>query len=236
MLKKDLLLCSKVLSGEFDKTISGKITASTWYNTMAPDWVDYIGYMKKTAFGGTLGSCTDSRVTGFYDNLSNGNSPDSSFYVDVSDFSRVDALTLGRLVVYISGVEQYSCVFSRYSSSSTISSFFTTFTTLLDFEPRYAIRAKSQLKYEEKTILTCDQRTYPAMFNSDDLDWLITPEGSSDVKSLFITDKYYAPNSTTKDAICPSPPIYGFETGKTYDFTLEYKIDAIITEDGVQTF
>ena len=235
MLKKGLLLCSKVLSAEFDKTISAKITAATGYNSMAPDWVDYIGYMQSNPYGGTLGSCTDSEVTDFYDNLSNGNSPDSYFYVNVSDFFRKNALTLGRFVLYISGVEQYSCMFLRYSSSSTVNAMFTTFTTVLDFEPRYAIRTKAAYKAEESTIINCSQRTYPEMFNSDDLAWLLTQEGS-DVKGLCIADKYYAPNSTTKDAICPSPPIYGLEHGKTYDFTLEYKIDAIITENGVQTF
>ena len=226
MFKRDLLLCSKVLSGGFDKVISAKITTGTLVNPQAPDWVDYVGYMKNTPYGGTMGSCTDSRVTAFYDNLSNGNSPDSYFYIRVPDFTKENALSLGRFVIYISGVEQYSCLFTRGANG---------FTTLLDFEPQYAIRAKTAFKSEESTILTCDKRTYPAMFNSDDLVWFRTAEENY-MKSLLITDKYYAPNSTTKDAICPNPPIYGFEHGKTYDFTLEYKIDAFITEDGVQTF
>lgn len=224
MLNKENLFFVTEMSDVFDKKIVGQITSRYSSNVLAT------GYWKDR-----VGSCTASEILQMCDQGDSSSLEYYKFYLSTADFGGVTLVdpqqraALGSFRLLIDGIlinGFIKCDVSRSGRYSYVSVSKPRFCTLLN-----SVKDGSSL-YSK--CVFCEERSYPKLVTMSDLEMLNSyPEGHS----LHTTDtKYTQGENTAFFQLENQFTAIGLEANKTYDFTLEYKIDAIITEDGVQTF
>lgn len=225
MLNKEMLVFSSITES-FTDIISGAITSGQ-YNDI------YFGYSSSSQFG----SCTNERLTSLFDDFSGKAATGNGASIDfVDERFTTNSVCSGKFKLTVD--EFYQCegwVIQRVSTgeANNVSRRGIVIDEFADV-PKYVIGWHAN-GYDSCTVVFCNAISWPQVVTQEELTWLLP----GPFRNLSFSDTYLEPG-TYPYALSfgtgkPLPHV-GFETGKTYDFKLEYKIDAIITEDGVQTF
>lgn len=226
MLKKEILISqtTKPFSG-FDSRIQGTITAAR------------NGSSNSIGFSANIfGECSSPEIDAAYTSSSNlGKFLMFSFSPSFIDHSSYTDVYVGRCKFNIRGVSSTAeRTLLLYNKKGKLSTGYT-FVSCNDI-------AKYRSRGNINVITECERVVYPKIFLDEDFVWLKQfTEESGDTSSIELSTKpleerEYDLNTETINPDRWIVPTNLMEVGKTYDFTLEYKIDAIITEDGVQTF
>lgn len=219
MFKKEILLPS-YLKKEFDTVVTGTITAANLNSA--------VGFSREE--NGSFGSCTSAQIVYMYDSTIIGSYFTIKFTVPEVKAGSVASLRF-HLNIPSLAYEKYA-----YGSVSPIVIDLNNEVSELSSQPNYISRVVttkggSQAGLE---VISCRRCYYPVIADPDDVSWIVDSE--DEMRSLSFTKDPRDIGFEPIEIVEVHEPLAGFEAGKTYDFTLEYKIDAIITEDGVQTF
>lgn len=224
MLNKEILFIDTERSDVFDKKIVGQITSRYSSNVAATGyWKDHVG------------SCTASEILQMCDQGDSSSLEYYKFLLSTADFSGVtfndpqQRAALGSFRLLIGGAIIDGFVKCSVSSSGSRYSYVSI------AKPRFCslINSVKEGGALLSKCVSCEERVYPKIITMSDLETL---NGYPDGYSLHTTDTKYLQDEETFYQYENQIPAIGLVANKTYDFTLEYKIDAIITEDGVQTF
>lgn len=219
MLNKEMMLTRSGLGG-YDQHLEAQITAANGYVTTNPGQIALTGYTYNY-MNSVIGSCTNQNVGYLYDDYGQGSSVSPTLKFSLNDFVDANSITIGRFALQLGDVT-HECYFSSSRHYEAM--------------PLYSIRATSDFKGTSTTVVSCDRRDYPRMFSPDDIAWQSEQSGEI-FRLLYMSDTYIELGPIDNlDTILSKLPAYGFKAGDSYDFSVDYKIDAIITEDGVQTF
>ena len=229
MLRKDCLFFGGTELGGYDQKIEGSITAGS--DGSSPQ----IGYQS-----GYFGSCTSSLILNLYDcdgyNAENRNV--EGLRIELKQNIEGVFCLSERFHIVINGEFHRSGYIVCYPTiNASTSEFFTSYWVSAD-APRFLLYVKNEklddsLSSTVKYVRACN---YPVICNPD--EWSNAKSQYDGANLRLSTEKVEVGYryGLLESGHTVDVPIVGFESGKTYDFTLEYKIDAIITEDGVQTF
>lgn len=229
MLNKEMMLTRNGLGG-YDEVIEGSITAEKIQ-----------AYAGVGFNSGKYGTCTSDKIACLYDR---NNSYGVGYNGDglVLGFSN-SVVSIGSAYAIRACLKINDYLQEFYSVQSVAIN--ADGTTLVEIwaslePPQFAevIRVikegstmRSVVDYEEPTV-------YPIVCSPHCFSELRTASELSNLSAeIWVSTRQLGTSySSTSGGYTIDVPSVGFESGKTYDFTLEYKIDAIITEDGVQTF
>ena len=226
MLKKEILISqtTRPFSG-FDSRIQGTITAEQ-HSSMDP-----IGFS-----AGLYGECSSTEIDYAYtSSTSLGKTLSLAFYPSFVDHLSYTDVYVGKYRFNIQSVFSTDVrTFLLYNKKGKLLTGYT-FASCNDI-------AKYRSRSDVNAITECKRVVYPKIFLEEDFVWLKQfTEESQDLSGIALSTKpleerEYDLNTELMNPDSRIVPTNLMEVGKTYDFTLEYKIDAIITEDGVQTF
>ena len=220
-MKKDLLL-QAFLSGSYT-SISGQITAGA--NELS------IGFVR-----GKIGSSTATSLRQLYDATANDLVQEHMF-IWLDEFYPIEdplVFTVGRLNAVIDRIKLTEAYFvsSAFNTGGDLSRS----TDVFPSDARYRLKINN-VSLKTSSVLSCDAFIYPLVVTPSDVNWVAGSVQQADQYTFAFSETAVAVGDYEYNKYPQSYlKRYGFESGKTYDFTLEYKIDAIITEDGVQTF
>ena len=226
MLKKEILISqtTKPFSG-FDSRIQGTLTAERNGTT------NTIGFM-----AGLFGECSSTEITSAYTGSTNlGKYISFGFCPSFVDHLSYTDVYVGRYRFNIQSISSTDVqTFLLYNKKGKLLTGYS-FASCNDI-------AKYRSRSDVNAITECKRVVYPKIFLEEDFVWLKQfTEESQDLSGIALSTKpleerEYDLNTELMNPDSRIVPTNLMEVGKTYDFTLEYKIDAIITEDGVQTF
>ena len=220
MFNKEMMLSAKSLNGGYE-SIEGTLVAG------ANEY--YVGYMS------SFGSCTAPEVFVFYD------SP-TTYYGGVIALSNeiltVPAFYAIRCSIFVNGVERSAYITqSAYMENTNTVSWITVSESAPTYNA-YTVVAKDGGDIGSKVVASRSIE-WPYLLTSEEVANYRNQQAESVAYGYTFTGREYK----VDELIRLTDPkgldwldVFGFVNAQAYPFTLKYKIDAIITEDGVQTF
>ena len=224
MLNKEVLQLIPFASGiDYTNKVQGSITANLY------EYIGtYIGYSKLSGLG--FGSCTNSQLLCLYSYTSKYGEKSAVFSPDDERFT-INRVCCGSMSISVASIYKATAFFIQIPTGNVIG------VRIFAKQPKYIVRHTNDL--DGTHINYCREIHWPQVANADDIYW--SKDVGEDGHNISYSDTYVEPGTDSPvfgsvGTLEERVPNIDLEDGKTYDFTLEYKIDAIITEDGVQTF
>lgn len=221
-MNKELILCQINSLGGYDTLKNGRMTAAVGVNQFE------IGFGRSSGYG----SCTLDDVWDMTDN-NEGHPLGTGLFFSQHLGAYPKSIVASRFKLTIPTL---GFTTSGFGIISPVNASTNEYTDCIFHPINFTVR-KHLAKLGDvlgDMVVSSVAAVYPYIATPEDVAWVL--DGSnSEVRSISFTETHQTPGAFQSE---PNglAPIAGFEVGKTYDFTLEYKIDAIITEDGVQTF